>query len=198
VLPPQPSSRNQRDAVPQATAAEAITQAALRVVRQHGLEGLTMRRLSAELGSSLGAAYYHVPSKRALLELMMDCTIGSLPTPGPEHGDWASRIETMLLASWQMFVEYPGIEQLLRQHIGQRHADRLTEFVRACLHDAGFSSPEATVFESLIGNFSIGVAVVVSDQPRNRQQVLANGAEALTLLLDHLRSRAALLARASN
>ena len=171
--------------------AETITQAALRVVRAHGLDGLTMRRLSTELGCSLGAAYYHVPSKDALLELMIDSTMGSLPTPGPEAGDWADRIDKMLVASWQMFARYPGIETLRAQGFGQRHADRLRKFTRARLRDAGIAAKDLPAVEALIAHFGVGVAVAVSRDDCDRARVISTATNALHLLLDALRTNAA-------
>jgi hypothetical protein len=137
-----------------------------------------MRRLSTELGSSLGAAYYHVASKSALLELKVERTMGSLPEPGPEAGDWADRIEEMLLASWQMFRRYPGIETLLGEGLGQQHADRLRRFTQARLREAGFARRDLPVVEALIGHYANGVAVAVSRQGRSAA-VISTATDAL-------------------
>jgi AcrR family transcriptional regulator len=47
---------------------ERIVRAALAVVDADGIEGLTMRRLAAELGAAPMAPYAHLADKRALLE----------------------------------------------------------------------------------------------------------------------------------
>jgi len=44
-----------------------IVEAAYAVLREHGLAGLTMRRLAQDLGVQAGAIYYHVASKQDLL-----------------------------------------------------------------------------------------------------------------------------------
>lgn len=44
-----------------------VVDGALRVVREHGLSALSMRRLAEDLGVQAGALYYHVASKQDLL-----------------------------------------------------------------------------------------------------------------------------------
>lgn len=45
---------------------------ALRVFRERGLEGATMRDLAAAAGASLGSAYYYFPSKEAIIQAYYD------------------------------------------------------------------------------------------------------------------------------
>jgi len=49
-----------------------VVAAALRVLREHGLEFCSMRRVAAELGVQPSALYHHVPDKQTLLALMAD------------------------------------------------------------------------------------------------------------------------------
>lgn len=46
---------------------EQIVDAAYSTLREHGLAGVSMRRLAQDLGVQPGALYYHVPSKQDLL-----------------------------------------------------------------------------------------------------------------------------------
>ncbi|ASR33905.1 TetR family transcriptional regulator [Prauserella marina] len=50
---------------------EAILRAALRVIGEQGVAGLTNRRIVAEAGVSLGSLTYHFPSQTALLREAM-------------------------------------------------------------------------------------------------------------------------------
>ncbi len=49
-----------------------IVTTALRLVDEHGLDGLTLRRLAAELGVQAPALYWHVHNKRELLDAMAE------------------------------------------------------------------------------------------------------------------------------
>lgn len=51
---------------------EDVVARALDVLDDHGLEGLTMRRLAADLGVQPGALYHHFASKDALLAAVAD------------------------------------------------------------------------------------------------------------------------------
>lgn len=70
-----------------------IVATALRLVDEHGLDGLTLRRLAAELGVQAPALYWHVHNKRELLDAMAEQLAtallpDSLREPGPGQPWW--------------------------------------------------------------------------------------------------------------
>lgn len=87
-----------------------IVKAALAIADRDGLDKLTMRRLSRELGVTPMAPYHHVSGKDELLDLVIDESIGQIPvdTSGddPEAAivDWFQRLHAML-------VEHPSLAQ---------------------------------------------------------------------------------------
>lgn len=87
-----------------------IVKAALAVADRDGLDKLTMRRLSTELGVTPMAPYHHVSSKEELLDLVIDESIGQLRVAGsaddPEGAivDWFLRLH-------QLLIEHPSIAQ---------------------------------------------------------------------------------------
>jgi AcrR family transcriptional regulator len=52
--------------------AEAVVEAAVRLVEEYDLDALTMRRLAAELGTAVTSIYWHVGNRDALVDLMVD------------------------------------------------------------------------------------------------------------------------------
>jgi TetR/AcrR family transcriptional regulator, tetracycline repressor protein len=72
-----------------------IIQTALRLLDQVGLDGLTVRRLAAELGVQSPALYWHFRSKQELLDQMADAIIQAAGMGPPHHGeswqDWLVR-----------------------------------------------------------------------------------------------------------
>lgn len=72
-----------------------IIQTALRLLDQVGLDGLTVRRLAAELGVQSPALYWHFRSKQELLDQMADTIIRAAGMGPPHHGeswqDWLAR-----------------------------------------------------------------------------------------------------------
>src|SRR5580704_7670017 len=58
-----------------------IVEAAYAMLREHGLAGLSMRRLAQDLGVQAGALYYHVASKQDLLAAVAERILSdSAPT----------------------------------------------------------------------------------------------------------------------
>ena len=74
---------------------QTIIQTALRLLDQVGLEGLTVRRLAAELGVQSPALYWHLRGKQELLDGMADAIIMAAgmgpPRDGESWQDWLSR-----------------------------------------------------------------------------------------------------------
>jgi AcrR family transcriptional regulator len=55
-----------------------IVAAALHIIDTEGLDALSMRRLGAELGVNPMAAYYHVPNKAALYDLVLEAVMAGV------------------------------------------------------------------------------------------------------------------------
>ena len=55
-----------------------ILQAALGIIDRDGIDGLSMRRLSEEVGRDPTVLYRHVPSKAALLDGVVEIVLGQL------------------------------------------------------------------------------------------------------------------------
>jgi TetR/AcrR family tetracycline transcriptional repressor len=65
---------------------EAVTRAALRLLDEVGLDGLTTRRLAAELGVQSPALYWHFRTKQDLLDDMAEAIVVAAG-PGPPRDD---------------------------------------------------------------------------------------------------------------
>jgi len=57
---------------------ERIVEAAMTIIDQDGLDALSMRRLGAALGVNPMAAYYHVPNKAALYDLVVEAIMAGV------------------------------------------------------------------------------------------------------------------------
>ncbi|GAA3219084.1 TetR/AcrR family transcriptional regulator C-terminal domain-containing protein [Nonomuraea helvata] len=74
---------------------QTLIETALRLLDEVGLEGLTVRRLAADLGVQSPALYWHIRSKQELLDGMADAIIVAAglgpPHPGEAWQDWLAR-----------------------------------------------------------------------------------------------------------
>src|SRR5690606_2037781 len=132
-----------------------IVEAALRVVREDGVEKLSMRRLSRELGVSPMAPYYYVADKRELLDLVAGAALTGVRTPPPESGPWQQRLRELIDQIDEKPRRHPGLGDVLIEQMLGKQLD-LIAGVMSILADAGFDdrdilSAYATVHTYLFG-----------------------------------------------
>ena len=78
---------------------EVIVRAALTLLDEVGLEGLTMRRLATALKIQAPSLYWHFPNKQALLDGMADAIFGAVSLPRNLKGKaWDERLKAVIRA----------------------------------------------------------------------------------------------------
>jgi AcrR family transcriptional regulator len=132
-----------------------IVEAALRVVRQDGVEKLSMRRLSRELGVSPMAPYYYVADKRELLDLVATAALTGVRTPDRDSGPWQQRLRELVDQIDEKLRKHPGLGDVLIEQMLGKQLD-LIGAVMEILSDAGFDdravlSAYATIHTYLFG-----------------------------------------------
>src|ERR671928_1283374 len=70
---------------------ELILGEALRLVDEHGMEALSMRRLAAELGVDPMAIYHHLPGKDAVVSGLVETVFAEMWVPAVESKQWQER-----------------------------------------------------------------------------------------------------------
>jgi AcrR family transcriptional regulator len=68
---------------------------AMRLIERDGLEALTMRRLSEELGAAVTAIYWHVGNRDALLDVVVERTLAQVGAIVPVGGSPRQRIASL-------------------------------------------------------------------------------------------------------
>src|SRR5215469_11608803 len=69
---------------------ERLVEAALQLVNEEGLEGLSMRALADSLEVKAASLYWHVRDRRELLELLAESILE--PVRVPHRGGWRENI----------------------------------------------------------------------------------------------------------
>ncbi len=85
---------------------DAIVAAAIAVLDEAGVTGLSMRRVAEHLGTGAASLYGYVSGREELLELVYDELVGQvpLPTPDPEH--WREQVFEMLRAYRKVLMSH--------------------------------------------------------------------------------------------
>jgi AcrR family transcriptional regulator len=154
----QPGARASRPSRSKAVAAhpnadslneDLIVTEAMSIIADVGVAGLTMRRLSDNLGVALGATYHHVANRDALLALIVARVHEQVELPNPRSGDWLSRIRELLLNYVSTVSGYEGIAAYImaNQETAPR---RIDETMHSYLDEAGFSRGGAEIVMSAL------------------------------------------------
>ncbi|MEU9865665.1 helix-turn-helix domain-containing protein [Streptomyces sp. NPDC047971] len=77
---------------------EEVLEAAAALVKQHGPDALTMRRLAAELGTAVTSIYWHVGNRESLLDALVERTVADLSAITPRGRTPAARIVSVARA----------------------------------------------------------------------------------------------------
>src|ERR1700720_3493764 len=103
----QPSAKAER------LSEDQIVDAALAIIRESGVESLSMRSLSRQLGASPMAAYYYVRDKQGLLDLVARRALSAVQLPDESAGPWYVRLQLIVDQVEAGLRHNPGIAEVL-------------------------------------------------------------------------------------
>src|ERR1700757_5352138 len=117
-----------------------IVAAALDIIAERGVAGLSMRLLSQRLGVSLGATYRHVPNKSELLRLVAADLYARITPADDTHGDEFDQAKHVMLQIHDVLGAYPGMAAHIAQNVPEFASERLTSLITDPLQAAGLSA----------------------------------------------------------
>lgn len=86
-----------------------IARAGVALADRHGLAGVTLAAVAAELGLTTTALYRYVDAKDTLIEVMVDVAAG----PPPEQaGSWRDRLRSWGTALLQVYLAHPWLAEV--------------------------------------------------------------------------------------
>jgi AcrR family transcriptional regulator len=91
---------------------ERIVAAGIAIADQDGLARVSMRRIAAQLDSSPMALYHYVPSKRDLLNLMLDAASADFAWPAKAITDWRGVLCHFAWENRRCLKQHPWVNQL--------------------------------------------------------------------------------------
>src|SRR6187399_159153 len=90
----------------------SILRAALTIIDRDGIDGLSMRRLSDEVGRDPTVIYRHVPNKAALLDGVAEIVLGQLRVDIADP-DWARQLRAVAHDFRRVALAHPNVVPLL-------------------------------------------------------------------------------------
>jgi len=152
-----------------------VVDAALELTATIGFDRLSMRALARSLDVPTMTIYNYVPSKEALLELVLSHLLREIPIPDSDGGSWDQRLRTLLGDARRVLRNHPGISTRLGD-TGTKEGAQLAEAVLDILRDAGFGADEAVMSFATLYTFitgQIGLDFVANPAFEQRRATLA-------------------------
>src|SRR5690349_5065404 len=85
---------------------DQIVQAALRIVRVEGIDGVSMRRIAAEFDTGPSSLYAHVANKDELLQLMFNEICGLIEVRPVEPARWKDQLLAMARDGHRVLLDH--------------------------------------------------------------------------------------------
>ncbi|MFF5235206.1 TetR/AcrR family transcriptional regulator [Dactylosporangium sp. NPDC000521] len=137
---------------------DRIVEAAVILLDESGVEGMTMRHLARRLAVTPTALYWHVATKDDVLDLALDHVFGEVELPAAAH-DWRDDVRALTWRWRAVMLRHPWAPSLVgRPMLGPNVLAR-TEFLQAALVRGGYSGLRLAVVTRLLANYVIGAAL---------------------------------------
>lgn len=137
----------------------SIASAAIELLDEHGLEGLTMRAVAGKLGAGTMSLYRHVDNRDELLDLVVT-TLSNRIEFDPPSGDWRTDLTRVACRMKEELVRRPQLTMLLTSRARATAPSlRSLNTTLGILRAAGLSPREAVRTNHALGNLVAGAAL---------------------------------------
>jgi TetR/AcrR family transcriptional regulator, tetracycline repressor protein len=134
-----------------------VVEAALELLDEVGLEGLSVRGLARKLGVQVGALYWHVEGKQDLLEAITDRMMQELSLSGGLGGEWEDLVAELAHRLRGVLLSHRDGARVLVSSLGLGpNPAESAEVVLGTLREAGFPLELAAYAMNTVASFVTG------------------------------------------
>jgi AcrR family transcriptional regulator len=139
---------------------EEIVRAAIELLDEEGLDGLSMRKLGAKLSAGATSLYWYVANKDELLELVYDEVWGEMTMPDPEETSWRDAATALAYSMRYVMLRHPWSADLLgRLPALGPNALQISDRIRRMLIKAGFEGRDVDYAASTLTAYVFGTTI---------------------------------------
>lgn len=139
---------------------ESISAAALQLIDQKGLDGLSMRRLGKDLGVEAMAFYHHFKNKGELLDAVLERLLDEVSLPPRGEVPPLERLKVMSTSYRQLAINHPHAFILLAyRRFNSEHAFVLYEQVLEAMEDLGLDDALSARYFRMMGYYMNGAGL---------------------------------------
>ena len=135
---------------------DRIVEAALGLLDQEGLTGLSMRHLAEQLGIQAATLYWYIRDKHELLTLLAETICAEVQPPDPK-ATWRTQIETLMEEYRRVLLAHRDAAHVLAATLpAGSHRLRLVDLTLGAVIAAGFEGWAATRAGRLLVDYTTG------------------------------------------
>ncbi|MBR0581477.1 TetR/AcrR family transcriptional regulator [Bacillus altitudinis MN12] len=123
---------------------ELIVKTAYELLKEHGIEGMSMRKVAKALDTGPASLYVYVNNVQELSAYVLDYGLGQMVYPDSKDSTWKEQLFDILHTYFLLLFEKPGLAEISLSTIPQgTNFLHLTEHLLAALHEGGIKSTSA-------------------------------------------------------
>lgn len=153
-----------------------LQSAALRLLDQQGLAGLSMRALATELGTGAMTLYNYVPQREGLDLLVIEAVIAQVRWERGPFADWKDEVRAIASALWRAVRAHPNAIPLILTRRSRAPAMfEVTEALLTALARSGRSGADLLVAFRAVSALVMGLAQAELAGPLSLQAMESAG-----------------------
>ncbi|MFF3671458.1 TetR/AcrR family transcriptional regulator [Microtetraspora malaysiensis] len=163
---------------------EEIHAEALRLIDEHGVEALSMRKLAAALNVNPMSLYHHVPNKEALLDGVRNLVLSEIKPTDDDGSSWQEQVRVLGAGLRALAHRHPSLYPYLCAHPQLMRQDAVAGVLFRALTAAGVPAERMAAVRNALFAFTAGflVAEINGVFPRDDDAY----EEAVTLIVNGL------------
>ncbi|MEW1901846.1 TetR/AcrR family transcriptional regulator C-terminal domain-containing protein [Streptomyces sp. NPDC086147] len=147
---------------------DRIVTAAIRMLDEEGLSGLSMRKLATELGVTAMSLYWYVDTKDDIIEYAVDSVYAEVDLAAVAvAGDWRDRLRTLALEYRGMLVRHPWMSPCAGKYLNiGPNAVAVGAGIHEAIRDTGLPMRRRPSAMSAVFQFVYGYGTIESQFQR--------------------------------
>jgi AcrR family transcriptional regulator len=138
---------------------ERLQEAALALVDEHGVAGLSMRALAARVGTGPMTLYNHVRGREDLEVLVVEAVVAGADWSRERFDDWREQVHDVAAAMWRAVRAHPqAIPLILTRRTRSHGALEVAEALLAALARSGRTGRDLLIAFRTVSAFVMGFA----------------------------------------
>ena len=140
---------NQATNEPSGLNRQAVVDAALELLAESGIDGLSMRGLADRLGVKAASLYWHVRDKQHLLELLAEALLDGVTVPSAPF-DWREKVRGACMQLAELLADEVTAGAVILASLPTIQGSRLAEELTTTLSAAGLPEASAAAFALIV------------------------------------------------